>query len=753
MQVIVKGGDAWSKMFSTNCDVVTGESLYAHTPNDEEVWHELSQHLNDVAVLTERFTSVFGESSLGYIIGFLHDLGKCNPNFQAYLIAQTKDQHHIRVPHAWGGAALAYIGKNQLPWEEICITIAGHHSGLEEPGVLSNRLVCRIEENPELLRMFQMYLAQIVPKNRTGLSVALQKTDNMLKQELKIRMLFSALVDADRLDTERHFEKQKPELRQTWETDMSLLWKRFKADQDELLASADRSKIVNQVRCEVYDACLQSAQGSQGLYRLTVPTGGGKTRSALAFGLRHALKHDLRRIVVAMPYTSIIDQTARVYKDIFGNDVVLEHHSQVMHNKMSPVDEDADNSKRRLSVPRYELAAENWDVPVIVTTTVQLFESLFSNHPSKCRKIHNLADSVIILDEVQTLPTEILKPTLDVIRTLIENYGVSVVLSTATQPALQTTPFLDELKDLKTQEIVPYHNRHFEVLRRVDYEVRRTEQPLSSIAKEIVVEPQVLVILNTRKEALDLFSMVSERDDAFHLSTLLCGAHRRRVIADITSRLKEKKSVCVVSTQVVEAGIDLDFPIVYRALGPLDRIVQAAGRCNREGKKKSGRVIVFRPEGSKSPRGPYAAGIEKARLLLERYPPESLHDPDLYEEYFQNLFYDLELDKYGIQELRSDLNYPLVANRYHLIPGDTVSVVVPYRDSFNFLEKWLMYPSRATWRPLQLYMVNLFEREALNLEKDGWLVKLTDDLYRWEGAYDSRKGIVEAVYDPADLIG
>lgn len=559
-------------------------------------------------------------------------------------------------------------------------------------------------------------------------------------------MLFSALIDADRLDTERHFEKQKSALRETWRANMYLLWERFKANQDKLLASADRSKTVNQVRYEVYDACLKCAQRPQGLYRLTVPTGGGKTRSALAFGLRHALRHDLCRIVVVLPYTSIIDQTAEVYREILGENVILEHHSQV--NLL----ETSSNGQSISPVLRYELATENWDVPVIVTTTVQFFESLFSNHPSKCRKIHNIADSVVILDEVQTLPTEILKPTLDAIRTLIEDYGVSVVLCTATQPALQSTPFLGELGDLEVQEIVPNYNRHFEVLRRVDYEIRHKEQSLLSIAEEVASEPQGLVILNTRKEALELFSMMSERGDAFHLSTLLCGAHRRDVIADITRRLDEGKPVCVVSTQVVEAGVDLDFPVVYRALGPLDRIVQAAGRCNREGKRSLGRVVVFKPEGSKSPRGPYAAGIEKARLLLERYSAEKLHDPDLYEEYFQDLYYDLELDKHRIQEFRRDLNYPLVADRYRLIPGNTVCVVVPYGDAFTFLDRWLAFPSRESWRPLQSYLVNLFEHEALRMENDGWMVKLTDKLYRWEGGYDNRRGIVEALYDPADLI-
>jgi CRISPR-associated endonuclease/helicase Cas3 len=725
------------------------EAHFAHTPNKQGVWHSLVQHLNTVAALTEKFAGAFGESELGYLIGLLHDIGKFNPDFQEYLVAQSQDQYHVRVPHAWGGAALTYIRKEQLPWKEICLPIAGHHSGLEEPGVLSSRLVSLINKNHDLMRTFQGKLASVVPENRRRLSIPLRTIDNRLKQEFRIRMLFSALVDADRLDTERHFEEKKSDLRTTWTTSMHLLWQRFKDNQDKLLASADGSKSVNQVRYEVYQACLDAAERPQGLFRLTVPTGGGKTRSALAFGLRHALRHGLRRIVVALPYTSIIDQTAKVYREILGENVVLEHHSQVNLSETSP------GGQSGSSALRYELATENWDVPVIVTTTVQLFESLFSNHPSRCRKIHNIAKSVVILDEVQSLPTEILKPTLDAIRRLIEDYRVSVVLCTATQPALQSAPFLDELSDLEAKEIVPDYTRHFELLKRVDYEIRNVEQSLDSIAEEIATQPQCLVILNTRKEALELFSLMSEkrtREEVYHLSTFLCGAHRRVLIADITRRLRQKEPVCVVSTQVVEAGIDFDFPVVYRALGPLDRIVQAAGRCNREGKKKLGRVVVFRPEGSKSPRGPYAAGLEKARLLLERYPPERLHDPDLYEEYFQDLYYDLELDKYNLQEFRRDLNYPAVAERYWLISGNTVCVVVPYGDAFTLLERWLAYPSRESWRTLQPYLINLFDHEALRLERDGWLVRIADGLYRWEGGYDNRRGIVEALYDPADLV-
>jgi len=732
-------------MLRDNSEICANPSLYAHTPNDEGIWHDLLDHLKNVANLTEEFAAVFGESSLGFVIGLLHDVGKSNPSFQAYLKAQARGAYSPSVPHAWGGAALAYISKEVLPWREICLAIAGHHSGLDEPGALSSRLASQYDENPQLIRLFQDILTHAISEGRDSLYVTVENNPNALKLELKIRMLFSALVDADRLDTEQHFEPTKAVLRHKWQDDMGALWKRFEENQKRLLDSSDSTTTVNKVRNEVYESCLQAAEGPRGLYRLTVPTGGGKTRSALAFGIRHALKHSLSRIIVAIPYTSIIDQTAEIYKGILGEDSVLEHHSQVDYYR-------DEISRDNMSVLRYELAEENWDVPIVVTTNVQLFESLFSNRPSKCRKIHNLANSVIILDEVQTLPTEILRPTLSILSDLIEDYGVSIVLCTATQPALQTTPFLDELGNVESYEIVKDYRKHFEVLRRVDYEVRSNEQSLSCIAEEINSQPQVMAILNTRKEALELFSMISGEEEVFHLSTLLCGAHRRKLIKEICRRLKNGEPVRVISTQVVEAGVDLDFPIVYRALGPLDRIVQAAGRCNREGTRKYGRVVIFRPPGLKSPRGPYAAGIEKTRLLLEKYSEERLHDPAVHEEYFRDFYYDLELDKYDVQDFRRELNYSEVAARYHLIARDTVPVVVPYEDAFTLLAQWVRYPSREAWRRLQLYVVNLFRYDVLNLERDKWLFEVAEKLYRWEGGYDHKKGIVQLLHDPADLI-
>ncbi len=500
----------------------------------------------------------------------------------------------------------------------------------------------------------------------------------------------------------------------------------------------------------MYKACLNSANEKPGIFRLTVPTGGGKTRSGLAFCLAHAcnVENKKRRIIIALPYTSIIDQTVKTYKEILGNESVLEHHSQIQQS------DDEEQNEEKI---RFRLACENWNASLIVTTTVQLFESLFDNKPGPVRKIHNLANSIILLDEVQTLPPEILKPTLNILAGLVKNYGVTLVLSTATQPAFDATPYLLELKDFEIKEIVPDFKRHFEKLKRVDYDIRQ-EMTWSEIAHEIIQKPICMAILNTRKDAIALMEHLKGCRNVFHLSTLLCSSHRRRVLNIIRDRLEKKKPVRLISTQVVEAGVDLDFPVIYRAVGPLDRIVQAAGRCNREGIKWGGlgKVIVFDPIEGKSPSGPYKIGLEQAKIMLNpntgNYKSEDLNKPEIYKEYFQRLFSSVDLDKKGIQSCRESLDYPEVAKLYKLIEQNTVQVVVHYKEFKKYLDDWKEKPGRQTWQKLQPYIVNLSQYEAERFERTGWLLRFSEELFEWCGKYDGIKGIVPAEIDPADLI-
>lgn len=715
--------------------------IYAHTPGPSG-WHDLKDHLQMVATRASSLCECFGGEALAYWAGAIHDLGKVNPRFQDYLAAAVKGKRLPQVPHAIWAAALVYhwlwkCRGEAWGWKYLALPILGHHAGLPHGGTAPASLERFLNEQSEALCQMEEYLRNLL----------IQLPHLSLPQlpphraEMLIRMVFSGLVDADYLDTEKHLNPRKHDLRKSRLT-VETLWFRLEASQKDLLAKAPDTK-VNRVRREIYEQCLAAAEGPQGVYRLTVPTGGGKTRSGLAFALKHALKHGLRRAVVAIPYTSIIDQTVDVYRKILGEEAVLEHHSQVICQE----DEDQDANAMRL-----RLATENWDAPLIVTTTVQLFESLFSNRPAKVRKLHNLARSVLLLDEVQTLPPELLEPTLDALRRLVEDYEVTVILSTATQPAFESSPYLNSFQGLRLREVVPNYSRHFDRLRRVGYIHHREPLTWEGLAGRIKSRPQVMVVLNTRRDALRLLDALGEDSDTFHLSTLLCAAHRRKILGEVQRRLRDGRPVRLISTQVVEAGVDIDFPEVWRAIGPLDRVVQVAGRCNREGKLELGWVNLFEPAEGSTPHGSYKVGLEKARLVLERHSSEALHRPHIYSEYFRELFSSVDTDKQGIQALREQLDYPEVAARYRIVDSQTVPVVVPYSDGFRRLERWKRQPDRQAWRRLQPYLVNLYLCEAHRLEEDGWLEKVSEGLYHWQGAYDERRGLVGASYDPADLI-
>jgi CRISPR-associated endonuclease/helicase Cas3 len=726
----------------------------AHTPNPKGEWHSLQEHLEGVCQRAGHFAEAFGAPNLSRALAYLHDLGKARAAFQNYLDAVASGERVASEPHAIWGAVLVYhlkqLGQlNRAGWQALALPVMGHHAGLPARGEASSKLEKALGEGKKAMQevltalktMGQLATLEDLLK-RALEEIQAKVQGDCYRLEFLIRMAFSTLVDADYLDTEAHFSPETARLRQRTYR-LEELWNAFQRDQEALLQGASPSP-VNEVRREVYQACLQAAELPPGLFRLTVPTGGGKTRSGLAFALKHALIHGLQRIVVAIPYTSIIDQTAEVYRRILGEEAVLEHHSAYE----PPLGEEQGEA-----VLRQRLATENWDAPLVVTTTVQLFESLFANRPSKMRKVHRLARSVILLDEVQTLPPTLLEPTLEALRLLATpveegGYGATVVLSTATQPAFQAIP---TFKGLPIREIVPNYPEHFARLQRVAY--KRIEDPLSweELAEKVRKRCQIMVVLNTRRDALKLLEALREDPDTFHLSTLLCPAHRREILQEVRKRLGEGRSVRLVSTQVVEAGVDLDFPEVWRAVGPLDRVVQAAGRCNREGRLAQGRVVLFWPREGTSPRGPYQVGIEKARLLLDRNPPERLHDPQLYEAYFRELFATVETDLQKIQTYRKELHYPEVTKRYRLIPKDTVPVVVPYGEWRERLKDFLSAPSMERWRRLQPYVVGLFRyqvkafRELLD-SVQGW------DVYVWQGRYDPKRGLVADYDDPSDLI-
>ncbi len=725
----------------------------AHTRNDQGEWHMLFDHLTGVANKASQNTEYFGLQTQAFWIGLWHDLGKANPEFQAYLRAADQNLPTRSVPHAFGGAAIIYAvlwGQEQSDsWKDIALPIAGHHAGLHDAGTLAQKLDAYISDHNIVLQKLSQFAQALTPPNRWNIPILTKH-----EREFFIRMTFSALVDADYLDTESHFDAHRTQLR-GGTSGIDKLWRRFEASQQKLLANAVSIKDANQdlmaVRKEIYEACISAAQTTPGFFRLTVPTGGGKTRSGLAFALQHILANcppppnrpRLRRVIVAIPYTSIIDQTVREYRRILGHDAVLEHHSQV------PISESESQTQEQV---RLRLATENWDAPVIVTTNVQLFESLFSNRTGAVRKLHNIAGSVIILDEAQTLPVGMLKPALDVLQTLVKQYNVSVVLSSATQPAFHG------ISGIVPTDIIPKSrfDEHFKKLARVDYTKRSEKLSWAEIAVELRNAPskQIMVVLNSRKDALQLLDELRATSHLFHLSTLLCGWHRKAMLRLIRRRLRYGLPTLLVSTQVVEAGVDIDFPEVWRALGPLDRIVQAAGRCNREGRIAKGRVVIFEPSEGHMPKGEYQAGFGLADFLLDpnQNAPEKLHDPALHEEYFNRLYAERNLDEHDVQPYRETLNFPETAKRFRLISGDTVLVVVEYAQGRRRLAEWTIRPSRTTWRRLQPYTVSLQRYEADRLLQESWLEPLSEGLYRWIGKYDRIRGLAEAKYDPADLI-
>jgi CRISPR-associated endonuclease/helicase Cas3 len=733
--------------------MVDFSKLIAHTKGQNGKDDFLIDHLKDVAVMARSSAEKFGCGAIAHCLGLLHDLGKINPLFQSYLKAMEENRSHPKVPHAiWGASFIYYLlwCKNQKDaWKEFALPLYGHHAGLQAHGLASQKFSRFLrEKSSDLQSMISAWteLQQCFTTESPAFSVA-----NNTHREMRIRMVFSALVDADYIATEKHFEPQKASNRGKW-PDLPELWERFRQDQDKLLKKAEANPTkVNRIRREVYDSCLDAAKMKPGVFKLTVPTGGGKTRSGLAFALQHSIqnKNVFDRIIVALPYTSIIDQTASEYRKILEKEgeCVIEHHSQI--------DVPDEKEEQSLKHMYYRLATENWDAPLIVTTTVQLFESLFTNKPGRARKLHNIAKSVLILDEVQTLPPQLLKPTLDVLRDLVDHYGVSLILSTATQPAFDNTPYLKPFQDIETKEIVPGYARHFKMLQRVNYEFLPEPLDWSELAEEIKNMSQVMVVLNTRKDALALIDAMGETPHIYHLSTLLCGRHRKDKLKEIRSRLVDVQPVRLISTQVVEAGVDIDFPVVYRALGPLDRIVQAAGRCNREWQdsKKLGQVVIFQPEEGGIPRGAYLIGKTEAQAMLQKYGPNELHNPEIFMEYFQRLFSDLseKLDEKGIQDLRMDLNYPEVSKRYRIIPKNTVPVVVNYQDALSILNEWERDTSRRNWRRLQPYVVNIY-RWQIEKFRD-WLHPLQEDiLFQWVGKYDDVRGISNEAVDPADLI-
>lgn len=721
--------------------------LYAHSANKDGERQLLVDHLQKVAALARERAQPFGGGDIAFLAGLWHDVGKADPEWQRYLLDSEagKRTRGSGPDHKSAGALLA----EEMGQPLVGPLIQAHHGGLPHPRRDHGPWLDEHRARHGPIEALAALRADILDLS-AGASVGLPPhvEHDPLAAEFFLRFAYSALVDADSLDTEAHALGGKPSERGGSAT-LEELWVRY----EDFVAGQPSAPgtTVNRVRREVLEACLLAATEPAGVFRLTVPTGGGKTRSAMAFALRHGIEHGMRRVVVAVPFTTITQQTAGVYRQIFEGSssdrgrVVLEHHSAAVEG--DPAEDDEGSSA---SAVWRRLAADNWDAPVIVTTTVQLFESLFSNRRGMTRKLHSLARSVIVLDEAQSLPPGLLAPVLDALRELTEHYGASVVLSTATQPAFDQ---INEFKELNAREIVPDHPYHFGTLRRVEYDFTKTGEPNEwrDVAAWMRAERSVLAIVNTKRHATELLDALDD-PGALHLSTLLCRAHRHEVLREIRRRLAAGEPCRVVSTQVVEAGVDLDFAAVLRAEGPLDAVIQAAGRCNREGELDGlGRVVVFTPPDSASPPGVYRSGRDIARVVRE-LPGFDPNDPATVRRYFELLLGTaIDPDRHGIQQLRANLDFPEVAKRFRMIDDDAYDVVVGYPEGdvlriASLLDQLRMQERspREVLRELQPHTVSIYRREAARLIRERWIEEVMPGVGRWLGTYDSVRGIVEA---------
>jgi CRISPR-associated endonuclease/helicase Cas3 len=696
---------------------------YAHSLKNAspEHWHDLLEHLEDTASRGEAFASKFAPG-WGRLAGLWHDAGKYQDAFQRHIGVNPDGHCNDRVDHSSVGALIA----EQRRAGPLAFVIAGHHAGLADRESLRSRLskaghlldAARTNGLPDSLE------CEPLPAAPAWLQ------HDPLAQALWARLVFSALTDADFLDTERFYKGVEREFGEPPSlTDLSC---RLDTYIDGLSAAKEWS-LVNEMRARVLNDCRAAAELAPGAFTLTVPTGGGKTLSALSFALRHAVKHGLQRVIAVIPYTSIIEQTAKVYREALGPEAIIEHHSS-----LDPDHETASN----------RIACENWDAPIVVTTSVQFFESLYANRTSRCRKLHRIANSVVIFDEVQTFPPNLLKPIESVLGQLLSHYGVSAVFCTATKTTLKVPATREIMQDVRG-EFAAVENR-CEVL----LPTSRDAVTWESLAQELKLHQTVLAIVHSRADAEKLARLVG--DGCLHLSARMCGAHRMATLDEVRARLQTGRPCRLVATQLVEAGVDIDFPEVYRAMAGADSLAQAAGRCNREGRLSSGRLHVFIAP-TKPPRDLRPA--KQTAELLWNQGLLDLKNPDLFPEYFRQL-YAVMPDDPGVLAAERGLCFEESARLFRMIDdAGTFAVVAPYGTAEERVADIRRGINRFALRRLQPFLVNLYRQEIDQLLQAGALEQINDRLYctviGFEGIYDLRFGFAwkgAPTAEPASLI-
>ncbi len=713
---------------------------WAHSENKEGSKHSLPQHLVETAELAALFTEQEVYKPLFYFVGLLHDLGKYQPEFQHYL---ENGGRRGSVPHASWGAG--YARREGLL--EASIAIDGHHKGIPNASVWKN--------NTEQFKRGEVHGFENVidaflkdTGNQQGLSkkgTLLNFTDP-LKRETFIRYLFSALTDSDWLSTEKHFEKDIFNSRVNLNLPIADMIEKLNIE----TSGKSKDGKLNQLRNKALQQTIEKSDLPVGFYSLALPTGMGKTLTSMAWALRHARKHTLKRIIIVLPFLNIIDQTAQILKNIFGSEWVLEHHSSFNEDTRNTKNEEASYT---VLEQRKKLACENWDYPIIVTTTVQFFESLFSNRPSRCRKIHNIADAVVIFDEVQTLPKEVILPTLQMLKDVHYVMRTSFLFCTATQPAFEKRKDFDGIEFI--MPLIDNSAELYKATKRVTYQVLNDLNPVdySALLEAIIQEnAATLLIFNTKNATLKFFQIAKNRPEwekKYHLSTAMCPAHRKCAIETIRTDLEKRRKILVVSTQLVEAGVDFDFPVVFRAMAPLEAIIQAAGRCNRENTlgNSGGKVFVFKLLDSGMPDKTYAACASHAEELITENI-EQLHHPESFSRYYSQIVrLYVNPDKYGINPARGQttcqFNFKTVNDSYFLISDQTEGVFVYHfsdesRELFHSIEH-KDFLSREDYRKMQVYTVQVYQSFILNNPD---LCKTTPNGFKvWYGNYNNEIGI------------
>ena len=712
---------------------------YAHSAQDKlgnllpyERWQTLQSHSVNVGEMAAEFARVFGAQEIACQTGQLHDLGKYSEAFNCRLHGGPS------VDHATAGAKIAVERWRNVIGKLIAFCIAGHHAGLangsgegDNRRTLKQRLALQFGADiPALDNLWQQEIK--LPQNLSAPPLKADAHHPFFSYAFFTRMLYSCLVDADYLDTEAFYLKlENKAAERGGYPDLNVLQHNFNqfindfrrriAQAPEQTEAEKRNAALNRLRSEILDHAVEQAAQPQGLFTLTVPTGGGKTFTSMAFALEHAKQHGMRRVIYVIPFTSIIEQNAAEFRKAFGElgeQAVLEHHSTFDDGKLQ---NEATKDKLRL-------ASENWDAPIVVTTAVQFFESLFADRSSRCRKLHNIAGSVIILDEAQMLPLNLLLPIMQAIKELAQNYRCSVVMCTATQPAVQAeNGFYRGFENVL--EIAPKPTALFDKLRRTTVQHIGTQTDADLLAK-LAEHPQMLVIVNNRRHARSLYDQAKHLDGTFHLTTLMCAKHRSQKLDEIRGRLKNGEPCRVIATSLIEAGVDVDFPLVMRAEAGLDSVAQAAGRCNREGKRSSENsfVWIFAPE--EQWKAPHELATQAAvmRLTADEFSDDLLSTQAV-AAYFAELYQlkGSELDNKKILKMHNDtgqsLDFPFqtIADKFCMIESHMQPLIIPFDVDAENLISSLHHADHigGLLRKLQPYIVQIPEKALAALYKAG----------------------------------